>query len=60
MAGGKLYRASDMNVIFQNEKLPCSSEVLESIWVPTSSSSFHGNFISALHFFTLLVLGPLS
>lgn len=32
-----------MNVIFQNEKLPCSSDVLESIWVPTSSSSFHGS-----------------
>ncbi|PQM37631.1 homeobox-leucine zipper protein HAT5 isoform X3 [Prunus yedoensis var. nudiflora] len=43
MAGGKLYSASDMNVIFQNEKLPCSSDVLESIWVPTSSSSFHGS-----------------
>ncbi|XP_008221688.1 PREDICTED: homeobox-leucine zipper protein HAT5 isoform X1 [Prunus mume] len=41
MSGGKLYSASDMNVIFQNEKLPCSSDVLESIWVPTSSSSFH-------------------
>ncbi|KAI5352573.1 PREDICTED: homeobox-leucine zipper [Prunus dulcis] len=49
MAGGKLYSASDMNVIFQNEKLPCSSDVLESIWVPTSSSSFHGSN-SMVHF----------
>lgn len=44
MVGGKRYGASsEMNAIFHNERLPCSSDVLESLWIPTSSSSFHGS-----------------
>ncbi|KAM0961757.1 hypothetical protein ACFX2I_020975 [Malus domestica] len=44
MTSGKLYGSSaDMKVIFQNEKRPRSSDVLESLWIPTPSSSFHGS-----------------
>ncbi|KAL6192718.1 hypothetical protein ACLB2K_033804 [Fragaria x ananassa] len=42
MVGGKRYGASsDMNAVFRHERPPCFSEVLESLWIPTSSSSFH-------------------
>ncbi|PRQ40869.1 putative transcription factor Homobox-WOX family [Rosa chinensis] len=44
MVCGKRYGASsDMNAVFQHERPPCSSDVLESLWIPTSSSSFHGS-----------------
>ncbi|CAA3000120.1 homeobox-leucine zipper HAT5 [Olea europaea subsp. europaea] len=31
------------NVLFKNEKLLCSSEVLDSLWITDSSPSFHGS-----------------
>ncbi|XP_027361309.1 homeobox-leucine zipper protein HAT5 [Abrus precatorius] len=44
MAGGKLYGASNMSLLLQNERLPCSSEVLESLWAHTSNPpSFQGS-----------------
>ncbi|KAK2375025.1 homeobox-leucine zipper protein HAT5 [Trifolium repens] len=42
MAGGKLFGGSDMSLLLQNERLPCSSEVLESLWGHTPAS-FHGS-----------------
>lgn len=36
--------------LLRNEKLPCSSDVLESFWMPKSSPTIQGNF---LHFFLL-------
>ncbi|KAM3706625.1 hypothetical protein ACB098_03G163900 [Castanea mollissima] len=44
MAGSKVYGgASNMSVLLQNERLPCSSEVLEPLWIPSSESSFHAS-----------------
>lgn len=44
MAGGKLYGGSNMSLLLQNERVPCSSEVLESLWVHTSNpASFQGD-----------------
>ncbi|KAM1102788.1 hypothetical protein ACFX19_011574 [Malus domestica] len=48
MASGKLYGSSssssaDMKVTFRNEKRPRSSDVLESLWIPNPSSSFHAS-----------------
>ncbi|KAI4314219.1 hypothetical protein L6164_027152 [Bauhinia variegata] len=41
MASGQVYGASNMTVLLQNDRLPCSSEVLESLWVHPSDPSFH-------------------
>lgn len=30
----------------KNEKLPSSSDVLDSLWIAGSSPSFHGNFLT--------------
>ena len=47
MAGSKVYGgASNMSVLLQNERLPCSSGVLEPLWIPSSEPSFHGNFLN--------------
>uniref|UniRef100_A0A5B7ALR0 Homeobox-leucine zipper protein n=2 Tax=Davidia involucrata TaxID=16924 RepID=A0A5B7ALR0_DAVIN len=43
MEGGRAYGASNMTVILQNDRHPCSSEVLESLWLSNSSPSFHGS-----------------
>ncbi|XP_062160660.1 homeobox-leucine zipper protein HAT5-like [Alnus glutinosa] len=44
MAGGKVYvGASNMNVLLQSERLPCSSEVLEPLWIPSSEPSLHAS-----------------
>ncbi|CAL0315153.1 unnamed protein product [Lupinus luteus] len=44
MASGKLYGGPNMTVMLQNERLPCSTEVLESLWVHTSDpASFQGS-----------------
>lgn len=44
MASGKLYAGSNMSLLLQNERLPCSSEVLESLWAHTSNpASFQGS-----------------
>ena len=67
MASGKLYAGSNMSLLLQNERLPCSSEVLESLWAHTSNpASFQGDgwFISlpsqfpslSSYFFLLLPL----
>lgn len=29
-------------VMLKNERVPCASEVLDSLWIPSSSPSFHG------------------
>ncbi|XP_019433363.1 PREDICTED: homeobox-leucine zipper protein HAT5-like isoform X2 [Lupinus angustifolius] len=43
MASGKLYGGPNMTDMLQNERLPCSSEVLESLWVHNSDpASFQG------------------
>ncbi|KAL2559284.1 Homeobox-leucine zipper protein HAT5 [Forsythia ovata] len=37
-----VYDSSKMtSVLLKNEKLPCSSDVLDSLWIPSSSPSFH-------------------
>uniref|UniRef100_A0A5B7AR57 Homeobox-leucine zipper protein n=1 Tax=Davidia involucrata TaxID=16924 RepID=A0A5B7AR57_DAVIN len=41
--GSRVYGGSNMTVILQNDRLPCSSEVLESLWLSNSSPSFHGS-----------------
>ena len=47
MAGSKVYGGvSNMSVLLQNERLPCSSEALESLWIPNSDPSFHGNLLN--------------
>ncbi|KAK7309564.1 hypothetical protein RJT34_06395 [Clitoria ternatea] len=44
MAGSKLYGGSNMSLLLQNERLPCSPEVLESLWAHTSNPpSFQGS-----------------
>nr|XP_023888470.1 homeobox-leucine zipper protein ATHB-54 [Quercus suber]POF21945.1 homeobox-leucine zipper protein hat5 [Quercus suber] len=44
MAGSKVYGgASNMSVLLQNERLPCSSEVPEPLWIPSSEPSFHAS-----------------
>ena len=54
MAGGKLFGGSNMTVLLQNERLPCSSEVLESLWVhSTDPPSFQGDFCSLSHSVTI-------
>jgi len=61
MAGSKVYGgASNMSVLLQNERLPCSSEVLEPLWIPSSEPSFHGNFLNFWCSFCLWLLGHLS
>lgn len=42
MAGGKLFGGSNMSLLLQNERLPCTSEALESLWVHTPAS-FQGS-----------------
>ncbi|KAA8533021.1 hypothetical protein F0562_032862 [Nyssa sinensis] len=41
MEGGSTYSDSNMTVILQNDRLPCSSEVIESLWLSNSSPSLH-------------------
>lgn len=44
MAGSKVYGGvSNMSVLLQNERLPCSSEALEPLWIPNSDPSFHAS-----------------
>ncbi|PSS28705.1 Homeobox-leucine zipper protein [Actinidia chinensis var. chinensis] len=43
MEDGRVYARSNMTVVLQNDSLPCSSEVLQSLWFPNSSPSFHGD-----------------
>ena len=47
MAGGRVYNSggnsgSNLSVLFQNQKGPCASEPLDSIFLSGSSSSFLG------------------
>lgn len=45
MADSELYGGtSNISVLLQKERLPCSSEVLEPLWIPSSNHSLHGNF----------------
>lgn len=49
MVGGKIYGGgSDMTILLQDERRPLASGVLESLWIPSSSPSFHGNFDSLI------------
>lgn len=59
MDGRKLYGGgSNMAVLLRKETLPSPSELLESFWIPDSSTTFHGNFVLNLLFLTsLLFLG---
>lgn len=59
MDGRKLYGGgSNMAVLLSKEILPSPSELLESFWIPDSSTTFHGNFVLNLLFLTsLLFLG---
>ncbi|PSR88360.1 Homeobox-leucine zipper protein [Actinidia chinensis var. chinensis] len=43
MEGGRVYGGSNMTAVVQNECVPCYSEVLQSIWIPNPSPSFHGD-----------------
>ncbi|POO00032.1 Octamer-binding transcription factor [Trema orientale] len=43
MASGKVYGGSNMTILLQEERLPSNSEVLKSLWIPSSSSSFQGS-----------------
>ncbi|KAI3452804.1 hypothetical protein Pfo_009467 [Paulownia fortunei] len=44
MEGCRVYDDSHMtNVFSKNEGIPCTSQVLDSLWVPSSSPSFHGS-----------------
>jgi len=56
MAGGKLFGGSNMSLLLQNERLPCTSEVLESLWVHTPAS-FQGDLylLNSSHFFLHLI-----
>ncbi|CAL5355126.1 unnamed protein product [Camellia sinensis] len=46
MEGGRVYGGSNMTVTHQNNSLPCSSQVLESLWISNSPPSFHGESLS--------------
>ncbi|KAG9451739.1 hypothetical protein H6P81_004643 [Aristolochia fimbriata] len=39
MAGGRVYGASNMNMLFQNQPIPCSAQALEALLASGSSSS---------------------
>ncbi|KAK3022905.1 hypothetical protein RJ639_046449 [Escallonia herrerae] len=39
----RVYDGSNVPLLLQAERLPCSSQLLESLWVPNSSPSFHGS-----------------
>ncbi|XP_062111716.1 homeobox-leucine zipper protein ATHB-54-like [Humulus lupulus] len=43
MASGKVYGGSNMSILLQDDRLPCNSDVLKSLWIPSSSSSFQGS-----------------
>ncbi|CAL0318283.1 unnamed protein product [Lupinus luteus] len=44
MASGKLYGGPNMTLLHQNERLSCSSELLESLWIHNSDpASFQGS-----------------
>ncbi|KAJ7953746.1 Homeobox leucine zipper family protein [Quillaja saponaria] len=43
MAGAKPYGGSNMTLLPQNERLPCSSEVFESLWVHSSDRPLQGS-----------------
>ncbi|KAI3467404.1 hypothetical protein Pfo_024067 [Paulownia fortunei] len=44
MEGGGVYDDSRLaNVLIKNERITCTSEVLDSLWVPNSCPSFHGS-----------------
>ena len=49
MAGGKVYGGSDMTILIQDESRPCGSDVFESLWIPSSSPTFHGNLLASSH-----------
>ncbi|OMO55126.1 hypothetical protein COLO4_36180 [Corchorus olitorius] len=39
MKGGEICGSSNMNVLLQSKPLSCSSEVMESLWIPSTTSS---------------------
>lgn len=55
MEGGKICGSSNMNALIHSEQLSCSSEVMESLWIPSSTSALRGNFVflSASIFFSV-------
>ncbi|CAK9172210.1 unnamed protein product [Ilex paraguariensis] len=43
MGDGRGYDGSNMTLLLQNERLPCSSDVLDSLLISNFSPSFHGS-----------------
>ncbi|XP_058084972.1 homeobox-leucine zipper protein HAT5-like [Magnolia sinica] len=43
MAGGRVYGCSNMTVILQNERIPCSADGLEAFLISSSSPAFRGS-----------------
>ncbi|KAK7386944.1 hypothetical protein VNO78_27336 [Psophocarpus tetragonolobus] len=43
MEGEKLHEASSMTLVFQKERLSCSSELIQSFWLQNSDPSFQGS-----------------
>lgn len=44
MEVGNICGRSNMNVLLKSEQLSSSSELMKSMWLPSSSSAFQGNF----------------
>ncbi|XP_022775553.1 homeobox-leucine zipper protein HOX16-like [Durio zibethinus] len=42
MVGCKICASPNMNALLQSEQLSCSSELIESLWIPSSSSALQG------------------
>ncbi|KAM6570944.1 hypothetical protein CsatA_015024 [Cannabis sativa] len=43
MASGKVYGGSNITILLPDERHPCNSDLLKSLWIPGSSSSFQGS-----------------
>ncbi|KAF4352175.1 hypothetical protein F8388_020057, partial [Cannabis sativa] len=43
MASGKVYGGSNITILLLDERHPCNSDLLKSLWIPGSSSSFQGS-----------------
>ncbi|XP_057948987.1 homeobox-leucine zipper protein HAT5 [Malania oleifera] len=43
MGSGRVYPNSNATVLLQNDRPHCSSQVLESLWISSSSPTFHGS-----------------
>lgn len=56
MEGGGVFDDSRMeNVLLKNERVSCASEVLDSLWAPNSSPSYHGSILIFFYRFSILL-----